>query len=135
MDDLTIMSSLCRLHTLLDSWDYTTHFMRFSKRIEALKPQANSSGFRWFDQYISCTLFQLQLHLHLVPRAGRERYGDGDGHDDAAAHHGEPPDQSLHQAEAPVQGDGGPVKVSSCHNIILSCGCHTLISVSFVIGK
>ena len=65
------------------------------------------------SQYLTPKLFlQLELHVHLVPRAGRERDGDGDGHDDAAADHREPQNQPLHEAQAPVQGDGGPVKVS-----------------------
>ena len=69
----------------------------------------------WIQEVSGLTLLsllQLQLHLHLVPRAWRERDCDGDGHDDAAADHREPAHQPLHQAEAPVQGDGGPVQVS-----------------------
>ena len=66
------------------------------------------------SQYLTPKLFlQLELHVHLVPRAGGERDCDGDGHDDAAADHREPAHQPLHQAEAPVQGDGGSIKVST----------------------
>ena len=77
---------------------------------------------------------QLELHVHLVPRAGRERDGDGDGHDDAAADHREPAHQPLHETQAPVQGDGGPVKVSGGGVAWVDPFCAQNVMVVFVVA-